>query len=868
MKKLISFIILSLAAMSLFAQENAEGSISGSFNVSPTGAAIYDIPIHLPTGKGGLTPSISITYSSQGGAGLLGQGFQLTGISSISRVSKSFFRDGVSKPIAWDETDRYVLDGCHLLHVGDNEFKTETETFSKIIKTGTGNNTVFKVYTKDGRTIFYEAKSKFNASGTTKILSWYPNKIVDALGNIITITYNGLYQNLEEITISKILYSGYTVDFDFDPITPKHDVFINGARIRRDKQLQSITIKIDNSTVSTYGFTYENGLLVSVSNEGLYSEKKQDKLFEWAESGLSTPSLVSTLDQANGKYRFGDFNGDGKTDWVQIDSGWWGIYLSTGSGFMLYIDGRYGDEFRDFIPADVNNDGKLDFILHTRSNHTNYFKHYVINSDGTYTLIYTDEFFQTTVDRDLDLNMNVGDFDGDGLTDYAVFHSGVGVALAWTGKCVGYKLSSGYSYSANLQKTWIPFHGYSYTVPNENDHCFGFFMPDHKMFLDYNGDGKIDILYVKDLLCYIWTFNGSSWVNIANSNGFLPTKWHKIYTGDYNGDGLPDLLACGDDNDFQMFENDGTKWLWPSNTKPSFPDYTDKTSIHFTDLTGDGKDDVLFMTYNATTKKVNFDYRISKGNRIDWIAESKEKWFNSMCWEDLSNVQFADFNGDGISDYFLGLKNIHHAVLGNYRKPKIAKIKDSGSEYNKFVIGSRPLSMIPLSELLTTTSQAGIINVVPAIDVVTMYYTSDETAGVYMLYNYSKAKVHRGKGFLGFEKIVGTNQETQIRTEKTFEIVTPGYFSMLKSVKCSYGPQPISESASVNKVLVRSFNNKTWYYPYVESTTTDNLITGFTNSIGYREIDIYGNVGRTTKKTGGTIFETVVNTYTQPANYG
>ena len=50
------------------------GAIGSVVDVGGLGVATYTIPLELPEGIGGVQPSLSVTYNSQSGNGLLGWG--------------------------------------------------------------------------------------------------------------------------------------------------------------------------------------------------------------------------------------------------------------------------------------------------------------------------------------------------------------------------------------------------------------------------------------------------------------------------------------------------------------------------------------------------------------------------------------------------------------------------------------------------------------------------------------------------------------------------------------------------------------------------------------------------------------------------
>ena len=93
------------------------GTTAGSFNVS-NGTANYTIPIFTPPGTGGMQPSISISYNSQAGFGLLGKGWNIAGISAITRTGSTIYNDNEVEGVEFDTDDKFMLNGQRLIYIG------------------------------------------------------------------------------------------------------------------------------------------------------------------------------------------------------------------------------------------------------------------------------------------------------------------------------------------------------------------------------------------------------------------------------------------------------------------------------------------------------------------------------------------------------------------------------------------------------------------------------------------------------------------------------------------------------------------------------------------------------------------------------
>ncbi len=151
-------------------ESDGVGATAGTFRVDETGAATYTIPLATVPGRGGVVPELAVSYSSQGGLGVLGRGWSVSGASAIMRCRQTRENGDAaaalsgSPPLSFDQRDRYCLDGQRLLLVSGSyagptaEFRTELDQFARIRAydvDATNGFDYFVVQRKDGTTAWY-----------------------------------------------------------------------------------------------------------------------------------------------------------------------------------------------------------------------------------------------------------------------------------------------------------------------------------------------------------------------------------------------------------------------------------------------------------------------------------------------------------------------------------------------------------------------------------------------------------------------------------------------------------------------------------------------------------------------------------------
>ncbi|MEO7592295.1 MAG: SpvB/TcaC N-terminal domain-containing protein, partial [Byssovorax sp.] len=262
------------------------GAIQGSFAVSSTGEATYDLPLVVPPGAAGMQPTLAVAYNSASGDGMLGMGFSLSGLSAITRCSRTMAQDGQIRSVRYDQHDALCLDGARLVPVGSSgdgvvEYRTFPETFVKVLafpsKVVENPADTLKVFTRSGLVLEYGSAP--GASGARVmgragvIRSWLVQRVSDRSENTIAYEYLNFTAgggHTTEYVPFRIRYTGNksvlpsrTVQFVYEPkaVSDRRSLFAGGMALTSSQQLKTIAMfGPQGALVREYRFAYKTGL--------------------------------------------------------------------------------------------------------------------------------------------------------------------------------------------------------------------------------------------------------------------------------------------------------------------------------------------------------------------------------------------------------------------------------------------------------------------------------------------------------------------------------------------------------------------------------------------------------------------------------
>jgi len=178
--------------------EGIEGLKGGS-----EGSASFGIKLKTPEGVKGMAPALSVSYSSGSGWGLLGKGWSLGGIESVSIDT----RFGLP---AYDRKDTYLVEGSRVKYEGGEWRKEKEQQYERIANgwvEGRGvSENYFEVTGKDGRVKIY-GKERWSGKGAGAKYIYYLDRESDSFGNEVKYVYkkeNGA--DGEEVLLEEIVY--------------------------------------------------------------------------------------------------------------------------------------------------------------------------------------------------------------------------------------------------------------------------------------------------------------------------------------------------------------------------------------------------------------------------------------------------------------------------------------------------------------------------------------------------------------------------------------------------------------------------------------------------------------------------------------
>lgn len=284
--------------------------LSGQFSVSGSGAATYTIPIAAPPGTAGVTPGLSLEYSSQGANGMLGLGWSLGGLPSIVRCPQTMAQDGVRGSVKFDANDRYCLDGARLVAIAGSygadgtEYRTEIESFSRVISHGAAGAgpSWFEVRTKGGQVMEFgrtaDAQSLLQGAATVRV--WSVNRVSDVKGNFFTVTYTNDAGN-GQVYPSQIDYTGNSVtglspynkvQFTYEARPDTIPLYVTGYLVRTMQRLTHVKTFAGSALVADYQLAYQSSSIAPRSLIGAITVCAADgtcllsTTFGWTPRGL------------------------------------------------------------------------------------------------------------------------------------------------------------------------------------------------------------------------------------------------------------------------------------------------------------------------------------------------------------------------------------------------------------------------------------------------------------------------------------------------------------------------------------------------------------------------------------------------------
>ena len=362
------------------------GATKGNFSVSLTGGATYSLPIAVPPGINGVEPQIAITYNSQAGNGLAGYGWNIAGLSSISRVGSNKYYDDKTTTVKFDSDDRFILDGQRLIlksgiyGADGSEYELENKSNVRVFAYGSNQHNngpyYFKVLYADGSKAYYGLSYNdgfFYAGHIAKTETEYYLNYIENAQDDVTILYVFKQDGNGGAYINEIRYGfhsgqslGGNIKFVYKDRTRIEEGYSGGKRNAINKTLDKVEIYGLGQKTRTYQLTHGT---TSLGYERL------TKIEEIGSDGLTKKEPVT--------FSYG-VDPTGTNFFEESD-----YQIETTGGAAMW---NLNSKNTAAISGDYSANGRLGFLLYHFSTNQNDINKYIV--DGSRISIYnpsTDE---------------------------------------------------------------------------------------------------------------------------------------------------------------------------------------------------------------------------------------------------------------------------------------------------------------------------------------------------------------------------------------------------------------------------------------------------------------------------------------------
>jgi hypothetical protein len=562
-------------------------------NVNPDGSYSTAVDIVVPPGTNNVQPKLSLAYNSNGANGILGVGWSLQGIPMLGRINNGH---GVN----YDGHDTYAGPAGKLVDISGSRtlFHTEIESYTNYVPAygtcGAPANEPCSFTVKDASGLTMEfgvtENSRAVAIGRNwAVRIWALNKVSDSNGNFFTIQYaqdlvgGEIYP--EKIIYTQSIHGGISrfrvIEFTYDTHRTDHYLsYPSGSPVETKWRMTGIIVRTNvldwwgyqvpftGDLVRRYALTYASGATTSRSILTSIQEFGSDnvsylpaKTFTYRDGSSGLVANYNNAPIGYDRVFAGDCNGDGEADLMlvalrvkvagKVTGDWYSCYLSNGTVFSTQLAVQVETGFHPLI-GDFNGDGKTDFAAYAENG-----KAYIIQSTGTALIPYP----QSNLPPGYNQIHAAGDCNGDGKADLMM------VASNGDHTCL---ISNGTQFVAQ----WYAGIGLGY----------------QSVLGDFNGDGRMDFgAYHEHGFAYIILATGSSLT--AYGYGNMPQiNQPLVFAGDCNGDGKTDLMISANRGISATYYNclisNGTQFVAQYSTEIGFG-Y--RTIVG--DFNGDGKTD-------------------------------------------------------------------------------------------------------------------------------------------------------------------------------------------------------------------------------------------------------------------------------------